>query len=86
LAASFEYYDDSWRIQEFRCPVCGWSGRPYEDMRPEGFSELMHFECGACDEILVIVLYPTRELTREAAAAGNAEAISVLRRWERDGE
>jgi hypothetical protein len=80
LAAIFEYYDDSWRIQEFRCAVCGWSGRPYEDMRPEGFSELMHFECGACDEILVIVLYPTRELTRGVQAPADDRAAAGLDR------
>lgn len=86
MSQTFEYYDSSWRTQNFDCAACRWSGRPFEDMRPEGFSELMHFECGACGEILLIVSYPTRTQTRKAAAAGNAEAISALRYWGHDGE
>ena len=72
MSRIFDYYDPAWRTQNFECTACRWSGRPHEDMKPEGFGELMHFECGACDEILVIVVYPTREQTRTAAAAGGA--------------
>jgi len=86
MSQTFEYCDPSWRTQTFHCPACGWSGRPFDDMAPEGFRELMHFECGACEMILVIVVYPTVEETRTAAAAGNAEAKWELRRWEDDGK
>ena len=38
--------------------------------------------CPRCDRMLLIVPYPTRAETEEAAAAGNEEAIAELKRTE----
>jgi hypothetical protein len=59
------------------CPDCGWSGRA-GDYR-EYYSEVFDVCCMQCDKMLLIVrsLVDIEE-TREAAAAGNQEAIEML--------
>ncbi len=71
------------QIETVECE-CGWSGPPgpHEDY----FDALLDVTCPRCDTMLLIVPYPTDEETREAAAAGNEEAIAELRRIERNEE
>src|SRR5215204_647628 len=57
------------------CPSCGWSG---QRGATEFFNELFDVRCPECDQILLIVPYPTSEETRAAAAAGNARAQADL--------
>ena len=79
MAGIRNYYDAAWRVQEFTCPACSWSGRA-DDMVQEWYSELMDFSCPSCDKMILIVSYPTVEGTEEAAASGNPEAIKQLRK------
>ena len=81
-AARYAYFDDEWRTKVFRCPDCGWSGS-YEEMDgPNLFNELFDCACKNCDKMLLIVAYPTRQQTIEAAALGNKEAQRELARRE----
>ncbi|HMU28272.1 MAG TPA: hypothetical protein PKA65_12800 [Solirubrobacterales bacterium] len=77
-AKQVKYYDYD-RSEKVECR-CGWSGQPgaYEDY----FHELLDVTCPRCDRMLLIVPYPTRAETEEAAAAGNEEAIAELKRTE----
>lgn len=78
MAQIRKYYDLDWRIEEFKCPDCGWSGK-MDEMSNELFNEVMDFSCPSCDKMILIVSYPTLDEIEEAAASGNAEAIAQLR-------
>jgi hypothetical protein len=58
------------------CPACGWSGTGagHEELH----AELLDVRCPDCDQMLLIVPYPTAEETRAAAAAGNEAAAAEL--------
>ena len=75
MSEIFGWFDD-WRGLTLRCR-CGWSGALAGE-QPEAFAELVHFECHACDEILVIVSYPTKDDIRSAARRGHPEALRML--------
>jgi len=79
MSEIFEYYDETWQTKEFQCPDCNWSSRPKEDMQNEFFRESMHFECPECENIMVIVGYPTLDQIQTAAAKGIPEAIEQLK-------
>jgi hypothetical protein len=78
-AVQFKYYDD-WRNALLTCPVCGWQGR-WDQAEINHHSELMDAECPKCEShppMLAIVSYATADEIRQAAKAGNAEAIREL--------
>jgi hypothetical protein len=80
-AVRFNYYDE-WRNALLTCPVCGWQGR-WEQAEVNHHSELMDAECPRCEShppMLAIVSYATGDETKQAAKAGNAEAIRELGR------
>lgn len=72
-----QYFSD-WQGRRYECPACGWSG-PGEDADWEVFDGLIQVDCAKCDQRLFLVLLPTTEETKEAAARGNLEAQSHLR-------
>ena len=80
MAAKQVRYYDYRQIKTVECR-CGWSGPPgpCEDY----FDALLDVTCPRCDTMLLIVLYPTDEETRKAAAAGNEEALAELQRLEK---
>lgn len=68
--------------ERLRCPNCGWTGQAQAANR-EDHAELFDVSCPRCDKVLLVVGYPTLAQTREAAAAGNPEAIAELAEIER---
>jgi hypothetical protein len=75
LLAYYEYHGD----EQLACPRCGWSGLA-RDGSQELHRELFDVSCPSCDKMLLVVSFPTSEETRQAAAAGNPEAIGELPR------
>jgi hypothetical protein len=63
------------------CAACGWEGAT-KDGSMELFDELFDVSCPKCDQMLLVVSYPTLEQTRAAAAAGNPAAEEERRRME----
>lgn len=80
MAENCNYYGE-WRNKSFNCPNCNWLGSA-SDMDMEMHAELADYSCPRCETMVLIVSYPTLEETRIAAAAGNAEAIAELRRFD----
>jgi hypothetical protein len=79
MAEIMQYFDYS-ESMPLTC-ACGWAG-PVKDA-PMEISErdpLFDRSCPRCGTMLLIVPYPTFEQTREAAEAGNTEAIEMCRR------
>lgn len=75
-AEHVDYYEyDRNRMVTCRC---GWTGRAgdHEDY----FREVLDIRCAKCDEMLLVVAYPTHERTRAAAAAGNEEAEKEMKK------
>jgi hypothetical protein len=70
------YFD--WKKAESSCD-CGWSGPNSSISMFETFGELFEYYCPGCNEELGLVMYPTFDEIREAAAAGDEEAISMSR-------
>jgi hypothetical protein len=64
------------------CPACGWSGAG-KDASQEMHQELFDVSCPRCDQMLLVVSFPTIEETRQAAAAGHPGAIDELSNAER---
>ena len=62
----------------FAC-VCGWSGF-FREMSIGEFDELVDGSCPTCDTMLIVRSFPTKDEIREAAAAGNREAVEELSR------
>lgn len=58
------------------CPDCSWQGRAGDHHTVH--DELLDIRCPDCDELLAVVVYPTLDETREAAAAGNQQAVKDL--------
>jgi len=73
-ARQVAYYDYD-ADAELTCPACSWRGTIGPD---EYFEELFDVRCPACEQMLLIVAYPTHDETRVAAAAGNPKAIAAL--------
>ncbi len=71
------YYDYK-ENQILVCTHCGWSGEA-KDGAKEYFDQLFTVDCPQCLEpsSLLAVDYPTIEETKEAAAKGNEEALSI---------
>jgi len=73
LLGYYEYAPDT----PLECPDCGWSGTG-KDASQEMHRDLFDVSCPRCDQMLLVVGFPTIEETRQAAAAGNPEAIKEL--------
>lgn len=77
MAARIYGYFDDYKSETFACPDCGWSGG-YKELALEMHRDLTDGSCPHCDKMLIIVSYPTSEEIREAAAAGNEDAVRSL--------
>lgn len=75
-ALLLDYYEYEER-ERLACPECRWSGLA-GNARLGYHEELFDVSCPNCTKILLIVGYPTLQETKDAAAAGNAKAISDL--------
>jgi DNA-directed RNA polymerase subunit RPC12/RpoP len=71
------YYEEYSKEMELVCPSCGWIGHA-KDAESEEYKDLFDVSCPKCSKMLLVVPYPTFQQTREAAAAGNLEAIADL--------
>lgn len=71
------YYDYNDREQLF-CPSCQWKGTG-EEVEPEVRRDALDIECPRCGTLILIILYPTLDQTREAAGKGNEKALRELR-------
>lgn len=71
------WYDQPPADSPTSCRSCGWSGQR-SDLGVEPFEELVERSCPSCGAHLELVVYPTDEDTRAAAAAGVPEAIAAL--------
>lgn len=72
-------YPDFWDVDlddQVTCPFCGWEGRIGAEFEPR--RECYELRCPGCERMLLIVLYPTTEETKRAAAAGNRRAQEAL--------
>lgn len=75
-AKVLDYYQ--WdRSQDLTCPRCGWSGAG-TDGSVNTFDELLDVRCPECDQILLVVGYPTLVEIQAAVRAGDREAIEEL--------
>jgi len=59
------------------CPVCGWAGKADLAER-EMHNDLFDISCPECSKMLLVVPYPTYDQVKDAAAAGNQEALQQL--------
>ncbi len=75
------YYSD-WRGATHSCSGCDWQGTGSEADQ-ELFTDLIQVDCPSCFGRLFLVVFPTAEDTRLAAAAGNDEAQRELARLAR---
>lgn len=75
MAESTNYFSD-WKTRKYRCD-CGWNGSASE-LTKDFFAELMAYACPTCDRNLVLVSFPSADEVETAAAAGDAEAESML--------
>ena len=64
----------NWRILEFTCEHCGWTGKGEKTCPNEGGV----LECPRCDRGVAYVEFPNLKDVERAAAAGNEEAIRDL--------
>ncbi len=75
-----KYYSD-WQHETFTCSQCGWAGTvSYEDLEVGDVAATI--ECKKCYRSLGVVMFPSLQQTKEAAAAGNEEAIKALPSFE----
>jgi hypothetical protein len=71
-----KYYSD-WQHEAFTCSQCGWTGTVgFGDLEAGDVAAII--ECPKCYRSVGVVLYPSLQETREAAAQGNEEAIKAL--------
>jgi hypothetical protein len=68
----YAWYSD-WKILQFTCQHCGWTGKGEKTFPNEGV-----LECPRCDHGVAYVQFPSLRDTEQAAAAGNEEAIRDL--------
>jgi hypothetical protein len=69
----YAWYSD-WRILEFTCEHCGWTGKGEKTCPNEGGV----LECPRCDRGVAYVQFPNLRDMEQAAAEGNPEAIRDL--------
>jgi hypothetical protein len=69
----YAWYSD-WRIRQFTCEHCGWTGKGEKTFPDEGGV----LECPRCERCVAYVQFPSLRDTEEAAAAGDEEAIRDL--------
>ena len=75
-----KYYSD-WQHEAFKCEQCGWTGTVgFEDLEVGDVAAII--ECPKCYRSLGVVMFPSLQETREAAALGNEEAIQALPSFE----
>ena len=75
-----KYYSD-WQHEVFACAECGWTGTvSHRDLEVGDVAAII--ECPKCYRSLGVVLYPSLQETKEAAAQGNEEAIKALPAFE----
>jgi len=79
-AKRFEYYDN-WKNEIFTCPYCGWTGK-IDQMEHGENRDQLDASCPQCWTVLAIVSYPSYRSTKDAAEAGNPEAVRELNEWE----
>lgn len=72
-----DYFRDCKPRTTWTCNECTWTG-PRQDMSLEVFTDLFEAQCPECSAKIAIVLHPTSEEIRAAAAAGEPEAQSML--------
>lgn len=70
-------YFENYRSETFRCQRCQWSGG-FEKLDREYYRDLFDGSCPRCNQMLIIVEYPTANEIRTAASQGNAEAKGAL--------
>lgn len=76
MTKSISWWDHD-RDDHMSCPGCGWTGTGGTDLE-EQFPELLEVRCPDCDRLLLMVVFPTLQETRAAAAAGNERALAEL--------
>lgn len=69
------YYDDIAR--DWTCEKCGWKGKCSE-APGETFDDLCEVDCPKCHSRLGLLVYPTTEEVRQAAAQGHESAKTDL--------
>ena len=67
----------TWHEKLWTCSSCGWEGRG-ADAAIETFDALFELNCWECDSRLAVIMYPTFDEIKEAAAAGVPEALEML--------
>lgn len=70
------YYDHD-ENEELTCPRCGWNGTAKEG-DTELYRELFDVSCPKCEQMLLVVSYPTMVETEEAAKKGDRKALREL--------
>lgn len=79
-----KYYSD-WQHEVFACSKCGWTGTVgHQDLEAGDAAAII--ECPRCYRSLGVVLFPSLQETKEAAAQGNEEAIKGLPSFEARAE
>ena len=71
------YYTEFSEEMPLVCPSCHWTGAA-KDGDMEEYKDLFDVRCPKCSKMLLVVPFPTSEQVKEAAAAGNIEAINAL--------
>ena len=74
---SIEDYFSDWQERTWTCRQCSWSGSGGE-ASSELFAELFELNCPKCGGRLALVLLPTHDAIRSAAAEGHLEAIGMM--------
>jgi hypothetical protein len=70
-------YYSGWQHETFTCGHCGWTGTVnFEDLEAGDVAAII--ECPKCYRSLAVILFPSLQDTREAAAQGNEEAVQFL--------
>jgi len=67
------YYTEFSEEMPLVCPSCNWTGGDMGE-----YKDLFDVRCPKCSKMLLVVPFPTGEQVKEAAAAGNVEAINAL--------
>jgi hypothetical protein len=77
MSARIVRYYDYEENEELTCPRCDWNGTAKEG-DTEFHRELFDVSCPNCEQMLLIVSYPTRGETEEAAKGGNKKALEEM--------
>ena len=71
------YYKEFSEEMPLVCPKCHWTGAAKDGDRGE-HKDVFDVSCPKCSKMLLVVPFPTGEQVREAAAAGNVDAMNTL--------